>query len=66
MDKEEIRKVVREGYGKIAKQESSCCASEKSCCGSAHSAQDIGRKIGYSEEELNVVPEGFAFAFFAF
>jgi ubiquinone/menaquinone biosynthesis C-methylase UbiE len=58
MDKEEIRKVVREGYGKIAKQDSSCCASEKSCCGSANSAQDISRKIGYSEEELRIVPEG--------
>jgi len=58
MEKEEIRKVVREGYGKIAKQDSSCCGSEKSCCGSAASAQDIGRKIGYSEEELKTVPEG--------
>jgi ubiquinone/menaquinone biosynthesis C-methylase UbiE len=58
MDKEEIRKAVREGYGKIAKQASSCCASEKSCCGGANSAQDIGRKIGYSEEELKAVPEG--------
>ena len=58
MDKEEIRKVVREGYGKIAKQDSSCCASEKSCCGSTNSAQNIGRKIGYSEEELKAVPEG--------
>ncbi len=58
MDKEEIRKVVREGYGKIAKQDSSCCAPEKSCCGSPNSAQNIGRKIGYSEEELKAVPEG--------
>ena len=58
MDKEEIRKTVREGYGKIAKQDSSCCASEKSCCGSTNSAQNIGRKIGYSEEELKAVPEG--------
>jgi SAM-dependent methyltransferase len=58
MEKEEIRKVVREGYGKVVKQDSSCCASEKSCCGSAKSAQDIGRKIGYSEEELKAVPEG--------
>ena len=58
MEKEEIRKVVREGYGKIAKQDSSCCASEKSCCGGATSAQDIGRKIGYSEAELKTVPEG--------
>jgi arsenite methyltransferase len=58
MDKEEIRKVVREGYGKIAKQDSSCCASEKSCCGGTDSAQNIGKKIGYSEEELKAVPEG--------
>jgi arsenite methyltransferase len=58
MDKEEIRKVVREGYGKIAKQDSSCCAPAKSCCGSTNSTQDISRKIGYSEEELNAVPEG--------
>ena len=58
MEKEEIRKVVREGYGKIAKQDSSCCASGKSCCGSPNSAQNIGRKIGYSEEELKAVPEG--------
>jgi 2-polyprenyl-3-methyl-5-hydroxy-6-metoxy-1,4-benzoquinol methylase len=58
MDKEEIRKVVREGYGKIAKQDSSCCASGKSCCGGTDSAQNIGKKIGYSEEELKAVPEG--------
>lgn len=58
MEKEEIRKVVREGYGKIAKQDSSCCAPVKSCCGSTDLAQDISRKIGYTEEELNTVPEG--------
>ena len=28
------------------------------CCGSAISAQDISRKIGYSDEELQSVPEG--------
>jgi arsenite methyltransferase len=58
MEKEEIRKTVREGYGKIAKQDSSCCAPAKSCCGSPNSAQNIGKKIGYSEEELKAVPEG--------
>jgi arsenite methyltransferase len=58
MDKEEIRKVVREGYGKIAKQDNPCCAPAKSCCGSTNSTQDISRKIGYSEEELKAVPEG--------
>ncbi len=58
MDKVEIKKVVRESYGKIAKKDSSCCGSEKSCCGGTSSAQEIGRKIGYSEEELKTVPEG--------
>jgi ubiquinone/menaquinone biosynthesis C-methylase UbiE len=58
MDKEEIRKVVRNGYGKIAKQDSSCCAAGKSCCGGTDLAQDISRNIGYTEAELKAVPEG--------
>ena len=58
MDKGEIRKVVRKGYAKIAKQDSSCCAPVKSCCGSTDLAQDISRNIGYTEEELKAVPEG--------
>ena len=58
MDKEEIKKVVREGYGKIAEQDSSCCSPGKSCCGGTDSAQDISRRIGYTEEELKAVPEG--------
>ena len=58
MDKGEIRKAVREGYGKIAKQGSSCYGPAKSCCGSADSAQEISRKIGYTEKELKAAPEG--------
>src|SRR4030043_1780047 len=59
MDKEEISKVVREGYAKIVKQDSSCCDPVKSsCCGSIDLAQDISRNIGYTEEELKAVPEG--------
>ncbi len=53
-----IKKVVREGYAKIAKQSSSCCAPVNSCCGSTDLAQDISKSIGYTEEELKVVPEG--------
>lgn len=53
MKKEKIKKVVREGYAKIAKQKSAC-----SCCGGAALAQDISKKIGYTEEELEAVPEG--------
>lgn len=44
---------MREGYAKIAKQESAC-----SCCGNAELAQDISKKIGYTDEELKAVPEG--------
>ncbi len=37
---------------------SSCCGPMSSCCGSTDLAQDISKSIGYTEEELNVVPEG--------
>jgi len=58
MDKEEIGKAVRERYGNIAKQGSSCCGPAKPCCGSTDSAQSISRSIGYTEEELKGAPEG--------
>jgi len=58
MRKEEIKKVVREGYARIAKQDSSCCVPTNSCCASTDLAQDITKKIGYTEEELKAVPEG--------
>jgi arsenite methyltransferase len=58
MKKEEIKKVVRKSYAKIAKKESSCCAPVDSCCGSADLTQDISKKIGYSEEDIKTVPEG--------
>jgi SAM-dependent methyltransferase len=53
----EIKKIVKEGYGKIAKEGISCCPSE-SCCGSANLTQNISKSIGYSDEEINAVPEG--------
>jgi len=58
MKEEGIKKVVREGYGKIAKQDSSCCAPAESCCGGTDLVKDISRNIGYTEEELKAVPEG--------
>jgi len=54
----DIRKAVRDGYAKVAKQSGSCCAPASPCCGGADSAQTISRGIGYSEEELKSVPEG--------
>jgi len=58
MKQEEIKKFVREGYAKIAKQDSSCCGPEKSCCGNAVLALDMSKKIGYTENELGTVPAG--------
>jgi ubiquinone/menaquinone biosynthesis C-methylase UbiE len=53
----EIRKIVREGYAKIAKQGGSCCSSS-SCCGSKSNARGISKSVGYSVDEMNTVPDG--------
>ena len=58
MEKEKIKKIVREGYAKIAKKESSCCGPTVSCCGSTNSHEEISKKIGYSEKDLRSVPKG--------
>lgn len=58
MKDEEIRKVVREGYARIAERDTSCCAPANPCCGGTDLAQDISRNVGYTEEELGAVPEG--------
>ncbi|MDY6966646.1 MAG: arsenite methyltransferase [Halobacteriota archaeon] len=58
MKEEELKKIVRESYGKIAENESSCCGSVSSCCGNTNMATDISKNIGYSDEELRSVPEG--------
>jgi SAM-dependent methyltransferase len=58
MKSKRIKKIVREGYAKIAEQGSSCCGSANSCCGGVDVAQDISKKIGYTEEELKDAPEG--------
>lgn len=58
MDQKEIKEIVREKYGKIAKQTSSCCTPTKSFCGSTDRPEDISKQIGYSDAELKAVPEG--------
>ena len=62
----EIKKMVREGYAKVAKEESSCCPSVDSCCasidscceGGTNTLEDISKMVGYTEEELKEVPAG--------
>jgi len=53
---EEVKKTVKQAYAKIA-AESEVCSSCCSCgCGDQNS-QRISKSIGYSDEELSVVPE---------
>ena len=59
MDKETVRQKVREGYGKIAVLDSGCCGSGVSCCGSSpEAAEELVKHIGYSADDLAVLPEG--------
>ena len=58
MEKEKIRKMVREGYGKIARSADSCCAPGTSCCGETPVSEPLSRQVGYAEEELHAVPKG--------
>jgi len=55
-----LRKLVREGYTKIAQETSSgCCATGVSCCGSTpQEADKLARELGYTVEELQALPDG--------
>ena len=57
---ESVRRLVREGYSKIAKNSASdCCGAGVSWCGSAPQGADkLARELGYSIEELRALPEG--------
>jgi arsenite methyltransferase len=67
MKKEEVTKQVRTRYANVAKQSSSCCCSGKSaspqsslCCGTSNTAtaKDISKNIGYTDTDVNSVPDG--------
>ena len=57
MEKENITKEVRKRYAKVAKTSGSCCASSVNCC-SKPTDEQVSKLVGYSQEELNAVPEG--------
>jgi len=50
MKEEEIKRMVRQEYARLVKGKSPCCSFIPS--------KDIGTKIGYSERELQAMPEG--------
>ncbi|MBN2282354.1 MAG: arsenite methyltransferase, partial [Deltaproteobacteria bacterium] len=55
-EKQDTRNTVREEYGNIAKQRSSCCGPSR-CCGGS-SADLKAAAVGYSNEDLSHLPDG--------
>jgi len=56
-DAKEIKEIVKAGYSKVAMQGTSCC-SKGPCCSSAGPSKDISKAVGYSDSEMNAVPDG--------
>jgi arsenite methyltransferase len=52
MKKDDIKKVVRKGYGRIAKEGSSCCGQGCGC------GENVSKMVGYSDKEISSVPDG--------
>ncbi len=63
MKKEDIKKTVRENYGAIARQGGKptaspcCCGPVSNCCGGSQ-VDETARSLGYTDADLNAVPEG--------
>ena len=55
-----VRQAVRSNYAEIARQNTASCAcssKKTSCCGTP-SAKDTSKQLGYSEREVDAVPDG--------
>lgn len=58
MSEKDVKKLVRENYGKVAREEENSCGCSPSCCGATQSAKELSLMIGYSGGEISEVPEG--------
>jgi len=52
---EDLKKAVRENYGRVAEQARACCSSS---CSMTAKPEAIARKIGYTDEEVQGAPSG--------
>ncbi len=62
-ENDKYRQNVRDSYAKVAQADNSgqCCGIEKSCCGVSDEATIntlISTRLGYSDKDINNVPEG--------
>jgi arsenite methyltransferase len=53
MESEKVKEFIKKRYGEIAQTEQTCCSS--SCC--APSIKDVALQIGYSERDLENIPD---------
>ena len=58
MKEAEIKRIVREGYANRVQSKSSCCAPTQTCCGGGDTTRTISKAIGYTEKEMDSVPDG--------
>ena len=58
MSDKNIKKAVRDNYAKVATSGSCCSGPITNCCGQGDLAKEISSSIGYSQDDINIVPEG--------
>ncbi len=55
MEDKKVKKIVKERYSKIAKNNDAGCSCSSSCCSSK--AQDLSKSFGYSDQDIQSVPD---------
>ena len=58
MKKEEVKTIVRLGYARVAKGSGSCCGPQTSGCCGINITKEISKGIGYTEKDMDSVPDG--------
>lgn len=58
MKKEDVKTIVRLGYAKVAKGSGACCGPQSSTCCGGGSAREISKGVGYTEKDMESVPDG--------
>ncbi len=58
MKKSDIKKIVRQGYAKVATAKTSCCGPASGCGRNTKaSSKSLSKAIGYSDKEMASVPK---------
>jgi SAM-dependent methyltransferase len=58
---DDIRQLVRDSYAKVAEASNAgeCCGVESSCCGVSSDINSVhSTRLGYSEDDINNIPDG--------